>query len=203
MFTQTYLLDWLKCTHTLLDTPKSLPSLISNIHTAGIEVVFDLEIIRHNLTSSTSLPANLESLCRANESIVVPSLPILFKSFIFSVRKNRGALFGQTSGGTTGPGSTGVADEVRRVTTAFFISSMGLIDHTEYDFDGLAEDTFWQARVKLLEIVDQEAIFSRAGAQTDAEAEIVLTRNGENATKALTKKFQGLFLINKWDSALY
>jgi hypothetical protein len=68
---------------------------------------------------------------------------------------------------------------------------MALVDEAD-DSD---EDMVWETRVRLLDIVDKEALFRSAGAHIGNEAEAILRRSGNIAIEAVPSASQGAFYL--------
>ena len=74
---------------------------------------------------------------------------------------------------------------------AFFASCMALVDQT----GDAEEDEVWETRIGVLEIVDQEMLFSSIGVESEAEA--VFRRSGDVAIEALVSVSQGLAALDE------
>ncbi|KAK0233389.1 Urb2/Npa2 family-domain-containing protein [Armillaria fumosa] len=164
-FTQMYLRDWM--TYTTSITATSV--LGENIYAAGVEILFCLDILRQSVDSEITF---FEALEGVNMPSLLGNLPRLFRSFVISVKRFRGALFGQGSSRQ----STGGVEEARAAGMRFFISSQRLLNAS-----GL-EVTAWTAQVELLKVINDEALFSSS--QRDLEG--VFTKIIGNAISVLS-----------------
>jgi hypothetical protein len=68
---------------------------------------------------------------------------------------------------------------------------MALVDQT----GDAEEDEVWETRIGVLEIVDQEMLFSSIGVESEAEA--VFRRSGDVAIEALVSVSQGLAALDE------
>jgi hypothetical protein len=128
-FTQTHFESWLKCL--------SCPTLGENIFATGTEILFNLEILRHHQTTSSSGLALPSHFPPGN----IPFLPRIFVSYLHAIKKHRNALFGQ------GSDSLKAASDLKFAGIGFFTSCLASLDGSE---------VAWEVRRKLLDIVDQE-----------------------------------------------
>jgi hypothetical protein len=133
-FVQAHLENWIECI--------SCSTLSEITFTAGIEIVFNLEILRQNLAPGSSSPSIISYLPPQR------SLPVvlrLFNAYIHELKKHRNTLFNQGSNSIKG------VDDFKTAGMAFFSSCLVLFDDSEVS---------WEVKGKLLGIVDQENIFS-------------------------------------------
>ncbi|SJL05929.1 uncharacterized protein ARMOST_09265 [Armillaria ostoyae] len=164
-FTQMYLRDWMSYT-----TTKTATSVLrENIYAAGVEILFCLDILRQSVDGEITF---FEALEGVDIPSLLGNLPRLFRSFVTSVKRFRGALFGQGSSRQ----STGGVEEARAAGMRFFISSQPLLN-----VSGL-EVRAWTAQVELLKVISDEALFSSS--QRDLEG--VFTVVIENAISVLS-----------------
>ncbi|OBZ78847.1 hypothetical protein A0H81_00559 [Grifola frondosa] len=98
-------------------------------------------------------------------------MPRLFKSYVESIKRYKGALFSQ--GSNQAPGH--ISEQVQVTGMAYYALSNSLLDLNASD------ERSWRARVKLLEIVETENLFSAK----DDEARRLLRQNGDLATEVL------------------
>ncbi|KAK0505923.1 Urb2/Npa2 family-domain-containing protein, partial [Armillaria luteobubalina] len=164
-FTQMYLRDWMSYTTSITATSV----LGENIYAAGVEILFCLDILRQSVDSEITF---FEALEGVDMPSLLGNLPRLFRSFVTSVKRFRGALFGQGSSRQ----STGGVEEARTVGMRFFISSQPLLN-----VSGL-EVGAWTAQVELLKVINDEALFSNS--QRDFEG--VFTKIIEDAISVLS-----------------
>ncbi|KAK0245997.1 Urb2/Npa2 family-domain-containing protein [Armillaria nabsnona] len=164
-FTQMYLRDWMTYTTTITATSV----LGENIYAAGVEILFCLDILRQSVDGEFAF---FEALEGVDMPSLLGNLPRLFRSFVNSVKRFRGALFGQGSSRQ----STGGVEEARAAGMRFFISSQPLLN-----VSGL-EVRAWTAQVELLKVINEEALFSSS--QRDLEE--VFTEVIENAISVLS-----------------
>ncbi|KAK0198611.1 Urb2/Npa2 family-domain-containing protein [Armillaria mellea] len=164
-FTQMYLRDWMAYTTTV--TPTSV--LGENIYAAGVEILFCLDILRQSVDGEITF---FEALEGVDMPSLLDNLPRLFRSFVTSVKRFRGALFGQGSSRQ----STGGVEDARAAGMRFFISSQPLLN-----VSGL-EVRAWTAQVELLKVINDEVLFSSS--QRDPEE--VFTKIIENAISVLS-----------------
>ncbi|KAK0208512.1 Urb2/Npa2 family-domain-containing protein [Desarmillaria ectypa] len=164
-FTQMYLCDWMSYTNAYVATS----ILRENVYAAGVEVLFSLDILRQSVDSKINFFEVLEGVDMPS---LLANLPRLFRSFITSMKRFRGALFGQGSSRQ----STGGIEGVRAAGMHFFISSQLLLNTS-----GL-EVRAWTAQVELLKVINEEALFSSS--QQDLEG--IFTKVIENAVSVLS-----------------
>ncbi|KAK0465330.1 Urb2/Npa2 family-domain-containing protein [Desarmillaria tabescens] len=164
-FTQMYLGDWM----TYISTDVAASILGENIYTAGVEILFSLDILRQSVDGDLTLFEVLEGV---NMSSLLVNLPRLFRSFVTSVKRFRGALFGQGSSRQ----SIGGIEEVRSAGMHFFISSQPLLNASGLEVEA------WTAQVELLKVINEEALFT--GSQRDLEG--IFTKVIENAISVLS-----------------
>ncbi|KAF5312634.1 hypothetical protein D9619_003319 [Psilocybe cf. subviscida] len=149
LFLQSHLCDWLQRVSTAQTTPPSALEML--IVDAGVETLFNLDVLRqiHDSKSDMALLEHLQTLLASKQFLVLQSSPQLLAHYIRSIKKHRGALFGQGS-------QLGASlDEVHQFAMNFFISMANLIGDNDSD-----EET-WRARVGLLEVIKSENIFNR------------------------------------------
>lgn len=70
---------------------------------------------------------------------------------------------------------------------ALFMACIALVDQVQ----GVDDELIWDTRVKLLEIVDKEMLFSSSGVQMVDDAEGVLRSNGKLAIEAIAHAADG------------
>ncbi|KAG7450276.1 uncharacterized protein BT62DRAFT_962067 [Guyanagaster necrorhizus] len=164
-FTQMYLCDWIAYT-----SPEAASSILGeNIYAAGVEILFSLDILRQSVDGEIAFFDVLEGVDKPS---LLGNLPRIFRSFVTTAKRFRGALFGQGSSRQ----STGGVEEVRAAGMCFFVSSQPLLDAS-----GL-EARAWRAQVGLLKVIDEEALFSNS--QRDFEG--VFAKVVENAISVLS-----------------
>lgn len=133
------------------DDASQVLTIRSEAYDAGIETMFNLEVLRQVADNSDqSLEEALARVITQREDISVHALPRLFHSYIAAIRKYRGALFGQTSSHT----SSGSLEQVKVATLKFFATASSLACSI-----GNAQ-AIWQIKLALLQVVDAEGLFS-------------------------------------------
>ena len=185
-FTQDYLLSWAECTNNIADASlsSSLRILLSNIFSTGTELLFALDILRQS--HLTSLLPTLKEHAQEQSTVVLRSLPRLFISYITLVRRYRGSLFGQLSGGSWTPSN--VTQQVKDVALGFLASCLEIIE--ESTDGGTSEEVKYRTRLDLLEMVDREMLMT-TGSQSNTEVERMLKKMAGNAAESLTPSGRG------------
>jgi hypothetical protein len=172
---QLQLHNWLHAVAKDFGTHKSLKTIIVE---AGIDTIFNLDILRQSQDGSTesTLLQNLRTLNKSREELVMETLPQIYDHYIHSLKKHRGALFGQGSqhyGGTA-------LDELHGAGIRFFISCEGMLRDDQ-------TSVVWATRIALLQIVNQENLFYRKQPDT----QVVLDQLLQTSLTALNDSWQG------------
>ncbi|KAG6832211.1 hypothetical protein H0H92_004176 [Tricholoma furcatifolium] len=191
----TFVHTCLPCWLELVSLSTSEVTVPDAIYDACIETLFNLDSLRR-ITDSKADEILFEAIapvCVSNSNVYTV-LPRIFASYIESMKKYRGALFGQ--GSTLGP-SAGIS-ELQTQGMQFAASCFSLLD-----VDGTSNQT-WSARVALLEIIDKENIFDRRNAHSTALFQRVIdlallkvdVRNGFHLDEYCIKCFSTLARID-------
>ena len=171
---QSHLYNWL---HAAAKDFGVHESLKNGIVDAGIDTIFNLDILRQSQDTESALLQNLRTLNKSHGEIVMETLPQIYGHYIRSLKKHRGALFGQ------GPlHSEGIAsDEFHGAGVRFFVACEGMLrDHDQ-------TSRVWAIRISLLQIVNQENLLH--GKQPDTQA--VLNQLLETSLTALDDSWKG------------
>ncbi|KAF9480438.1 hypothetical protein BDN70DRAFT_931712 [Pholiota conissans] len=150
-FLQSYLKPWLQVVSDEYCTSNEM--LKTSVLDAGIETLFNLDILRQNIDSKAdhSLVEHLQVLSSTEKGLVYTHIQSILVYYIQAIRKHRGALFSQGSSQSQGAS----LDELHEYGTQFFISLLGLVQESERD------TLAWTTRASLLEVVDKENLFNR------------------------------------------
>ncbi|KAG6845669.1 hypothetical protein H0H87_005876 [Tephrocybe sp. NHM501043] len=159
-FLQSVLPKWLE----LVTLPSSDAVLSGTIYDAGIETLFNLDVLRRARDSRTENDF-FEAMAPVLTSnvTVYAVLPRLFASFIEYIKKNRGTLVQSSTPGTS-------SAEIQTQGMQFLTSCLLLLDF----HDNL--DQTWSARVGLLKVVEQESLFDRSNTEASALLEHIIGR---------------------------
>ncbi|KAI8995332.1 Urb2/Npa2 family-domain-containing protein [Trametes punicea] len=172
LFLEKYVDFWLKLATWSCGRESVQPQLASDIYDAGIETMFGLELLKpaadrkHDL----ALADALERILRTSPEIVLRPLPRMFKSYVHTIRRHRGALFGQGSSQALGQ----VVDQFQAVAIGFYSLCSNLARAG-------GEGMYWRCRVSLLEVVEKENLFN----SKDDDAKTLLRQDGDLAIDAL------------------
>ncbi|KAH0590433.1 hypothetical protein H2248_000586 [Termitomyces sp. 'cryptogamus'] len=171
VFLQNYLPHWLEL-HALSGSHAAFSDVV---YDAGIETLFNLDILRRSRDSKTDteLFEAIAPVLTSNADVYAV-LPRLFASYIESIKKYRGALVSQSSSQT--PGSANA--EIQTKGIQFLASCLLLLDAHEQSVKT------WSARVALLKVVDKESLFDRR----NTEAAMVLDRAIGHALESIDIK---------------
>lgn len=175
-FLQSHLYNWL---HAVAKDFGIHESLKDSIVDAGIDTIFNLDILRQSQDGNTesSLLQNLRTLNKSHGEIVMESLPQIYGHYIHSLKKHRGALFGQGPLHSEGP----VFDELHGAGMRFFVACEGMLrDHDQ-------TSRVWAIRITLLQIVNQENPFHR----NQPDTQVVLNQLLETSLRALDDSWKG------------
>lgn len=169
-FLQLHLYHWLHAVAKDFGTHESLKSCIVE---AGIDTIFNLDILRQSQDGNTesALLQNLRTLDKSHGKLVMETLPQIYVHYTHSLKRHRAALFGQ---GSQHSGRTGL-DELHGAAVRFFVSCEEMLrDHDQ-------TSQVWATRIALLQIVYQENFFHRKQPDT----QVVLHQLLENSLTAL------------------
>ncbi|KAF9535580.1 Urb2/Npa2 family-domain-containing protein [Crepidotus variabilis] len=146
MFLQKYLSIWLQAVSTT-----EAQDVRQAILLAGVDVIFNLEVLRHEQSTKANpaIIASLQILANQDSSLLHKSLPTLFSHYVQTCTRHRGALFSQGSHNHTRI----PLDKPRETAMVFFSSILNLVGDSE-------DVSAWEARFALLEIVDRENLFN-------------------------------------------
>jgi hypothetical protein len=128
---------------------------MEDVYTAGIETIFCIDILRQ-LSEATSDNNLFTCLSQIKSNSALVALPRLFSSFCGCIRRSRGTLFGSKNDIST----TGSLDQLRLVGMRFYASCDQFLQSSEANV--------WSTRAALLNIVEQENLFSAAHAENSA-----------------------------------
>jgi len=128
-------------------------SLFDIVSDAGLETLFNLDVLRQSYDPKTEHPLleHLRKLLLIERDNTLIILPKLCANYIISIKKHRGALFGQ---GSQSQPEAALA-EFHEAGLRFFILLLSLVNYTHRD------TLTWKTRLSLLQIVDQENLFDR------------------------------------------
>lgn len=146
---------------------------------AGIDTIFNLDILRHSQDGNTefALLEHLRTLNKSQGELVTQTLPQIYDRYIQSLKKYRGALFSQGSQHY----EVTALDELHVAGVRFFISCEGMLrDHDE-------TCPVWATRIALLQIVNKENLFHRKQPDT----QVVLDQLLQSSLTALNDSWQG------------
>ncbi|KAH9937475.1 Urb2/Npa2 family-domain-containing protein [Fomitopsis serialis] len=175
-FLQTHFLHWLRCIQhgtRLLDVQHAT---ICDIYSAGIETLFSVDILRNveDHKCDAALKDAISKCLPSSAKVVLRALPLLFASFVPTLKKNRNTLFSQGSNNAAGHAST----QVQLAGLAFYALCENILSAAPSPDSPLT----WDARVSLLEIVDSESLYNAS----DANSTEVLRSSGGMAVRTLT-----------------
>jgi len=174
-FLQSHLHNWL---HAVAKDFGIHDPLKSGIIEAGIDTIFNLDILRQSQdgNTETALLQSLRTLNKSHGEIVMETLPQIYVHYIHSLKRHRGALFGQ---GSQHSGGTAL-DELHDAGVGFFVSCEAMLrDHDQ-------TSRVWATRIALLQIVNQENLFHRKQLTT----QVVLNQLLETSLTALNDSWK-------------
>ncbi|KAI0374393.1 hypothetical protein BV20DRAFT_977085 [Pilatotrama ljubarskyi] len=173
LFLQKHLESWLQATTRYSEGEAVHSPLASDIYDAGIETIFGLDILKPSADQKheSALADALERTLKVSPEIVLRPLPRLFASYVHTLKRHKGALFGQ--GSSQAPGQT--ADQLQVAAMAFYAACCALTQAG-------ADDLSWSCRVALLGVVEREHLVN----PKDDNAKARLRRDGDMAVEALT-----------------
>ncbi|KAI0670121.1 Urb2/Npa2 family-domain-containing protein [Trametes maxima] len=172
LFLQKHLDVWLRVATRDNERTGVQPPLTSDVYDAGIDTIFGLDILRPSIDQKhdTALAGALERILGTESRTVLRPLPRLFASYVQTVKRHKGALFGQGSSQSSGQ----VADQVQVASMAFHAVCDALARSGD-------DQEYWRCRVALLEVVERENLLSLK----DEDAKTLLRQDGDIAVQAL------------------
>jgi hypothetical protein len=175
-FLQSHLFNWL---HAVAKDFGIHESLKDGIVDAGIDTLFNLDVLRQSQDGNTesALLQNLRTLNKSHGEIVIESLPQIYGHYIHSLKKHRGALFGQGPLHSEGTAS----DEFLSAGVRFFVACEGILRDQDQT------SRVWAIRISLLQIVNQENLFHR----NQPDTQVALNQLIETSLTALDDSWEG------------
>ncbi|KZT06756.1 uncharacterized protein LAESUDRAFT_774312 [Laetiporus sulphureus 93-53] len=173
-FLQNHFGHWLQCIGGG-DISELERSLVSMIYSAGVETLLSVDVLRTLDDTKCDLALKEALLTSTSQmpDVVLKVIPRLFGSFIQSIKRNKNALFSQSSKQTSGTLSL----QTQTAGAAFF----ALCDELLVSDSGHRTASVWPTRIALLAIVDGEAIYD----VRDENATRILRQNSDLAVEAL------------------
>ncbi|TFK57438.1 hypothetical protein OE88DRAFT_1651155 [Heliocybe sulcata] len=185
-FVQSHLSNWLSCTGGCGSTTAEVP-LLSSVYSVGIETLFNLDMLRNLMSvtpiTSDALFSNLLNLVKSSPETVTRNVPDLFLSYVQAIKRHRSADFGS---GSSGQANAGLVGQIQGAGLRFFVACDVILRDSPED-----SPAAWTARVRLLQIVEQEALFGGqvqgfgSSGETDEEAHLMLKQIVTDAIKIL------------------
>ncbi|KAI9066632.1 hypothetical protein FKP32DRAFT_1589329 [Trametes sanguinea] len=172
-FLQKYLQSWLQVTTRSCEGQDAQPQLVSDIYDAGIDTLFGLDLLKPaaDQKHDSALADAFEHILQVSSDIVLRPLPRLFASYVQTIKRHKGALFGQGSNQASGQ----AADQLQAIAMGFY-ALCGTLARA------VTDDVSWRCRVALLEVVEKENLFNAK----DNDAKALLRQDGEVATETLS-----------------
>ncbi|CCM02194.1 uncharacterized protein FIBRA_04274 [Fibroporia radiculosa] len=176
-FLQHHIFDWLQCIKPGVDSQQWHQSLASEIFVTGIETFFNLDILRalDDKKCDATFKETLLKLSVTSPSAVIDVFPSLYQSFMQSIKRYKGALFGQSSGRAVSTGNAIV--QLQTAGMAF----LSCLDEVITSASSTQHVLVWRTRVELLAIVHNENLYNA----DDEDATRTLRHIGELAIAAL------------------
>lgn len=166
----------------MLESTPETKSLLDLIYNAGVETLFNLDILRHTHDAKSEDPIfNAVKAISTLDTKVLTCLPRLFTSYVHVLQKHRGALFSQASSQLPGAAT----EELQASGMHFLASCKSLLDVVESDAQT------WSIKVALLRLVNHEGFYNRN--QADAS---VLHHIIESALEILGTRWNGDYFLN-------
>lgn len=183
-FLQSYLQPWLEFVAATVEHSASSLLLLKNSFTAGIETIFNFDILRttQDNKSESLLFDAFRSLKPTSRNVVLQTLPRIFEAYILAIRKYRNTLFSHGSNQVAGAAAL---DELHTAGMHFFALCQGLLEEEGPD------KLCWEIRDALLVLVERENLFHKK----QLTAESVLNRNIELSLQALDLMSKGECLV--------
>ncbi|KDR84752.1 hypothetical protein GALMADRAFT_217814 [Galerina marginata CBS 339.88] len=146
-FLQSHLKSWIQSLERSF--PSHFASLKSSILEAGVETIFNLDILRQSNDSKAehSLVEHLRSFLAEDRDLVLKIIPDLYACYLTAIKKRRGALFSQSS-----QSQLGGLEELHEAGLRFFVSVYTLMDDSHQDYHA------WDTRLLLLQTVERANI---------------------------------------------
>ncbi|OSD05999.1 hypothetical protein PYCCODRAFT_1431820 [Trametes coccinea BRFM310] len=173
LFLQKYLQSWLQVATRTCEGEVAQPQLSSDIYDAGIETLFGLDLLKPaaDQKHDSALADAFERILQVSSEIVLRPLPRLFASYVQTIKRHKGALFGQGSNQASGQ----VADQLQANAMGFYALCSTLARAG-------TDDVSWRCRVALLEVVEKENLFNAQ----DNDAKALLRQDGDVAAEWLS-----------------
>ncbi|KAL7285691.1 hypothetical protein ACG7TL_000796 [Trametes sanguinea] len=173
LFLQKYLQSWLQVATRMCEGEVAQPQLSSDIYDAGIETLFGLDLLKPaaDQKHDSALADAFERILQVSSEIVLRPLPRLFASYVQTIKRHKGALFGQGSNQASGQ----VADQLQANAMGFYALCSTLARAG-------TDDVSWRCRVALLEVVEKENLFNAQ----DNDAKALLRQDGDVAAEWLS-----------------
>jgi hypothetical protein len=148
----------------LLDLPPEYLRLYQNIYESGAETLFNLDILRQLSDSRPTDQSKIlfshlhkaRSLSSENVS-TLSAIPLLFSSYVQAIKRYRGAVFNQYSNTAN---VAALNDELHSASMRFFANCEAVVVGGDANGGRAKEIGVWHARLKLLETVLDERLFS-------------------------------------------
>ncbi|KZT74833.1 hypothetical protein DAEQUDRAFT_659162 [Daedalea quercina L-15889] len=186
-FLQHHFLHWLQCSqYGNLHGAAQCP-LISEIYSAGTETLFSVDVLRNidDHMCDATLKDALRKALSSSTKAVLRALPSLFASFVLSLKRNRNALFSQSSNNAAGHSST----QVQVDGLAFY----ALCEENIIASPSSHVPLMWDTRIALLKTVDSESLYHAS----DANGTMVLRDSGSLAIRVLTSSREDAVYVDK------
>lgn len=135
----------------LLSSP-SHSALLECIYTSGAECLLNLDVLRDSKCEVALFNA-FENIA---PELIMPSMPRLFSSYIRTLRKNRGAIFGQGSSHKLDS-----LEEFRESALRFFSLYQPILNKATNKSEA------WRTMTRLLDVINQENLFSSRHVQSE------------------------------------
>ncbi|EPQ60931.1 hypothetical protein GLOTRDRAFT_118975 [Gloeophyllum trabeum ATCC 11539] len=184
-FVKSHMPQWIKCA-VCLDSAAPISRLLKAVYAAGVDTLFNLDILRHFATntemSSDALFRALMGLVKPSLEAVTAAVPDLFLSYSQAIKKYRSAIF---SSGSSSQTNLTLLEQVQASALRFFVSCEGILRASPEDFPAV-----WKARVRLLEVIDQEDLSGpaqtfRSNALKDEEVDLIQNKITQDAVAIL------------------
>ncbi|KAF8624871.1 hypothetical protein AX15_005748 [Amanita polypyramis BW_CC] len=182
LFLQHHLPHWLECV-ARMPTNSTYGQLQDSIYSAGVETLFNLEVLRqsHDSRSGGFILNALKSAAESSRDTVISMLPRLFSSFLQVIKKYRTTLFGQGSNQPVGA----TTNEFNVSGIRFFVTCQALLD------DRQSSTEAWSVRNALLDILRENHLFNRSV----PEAELSVNQINDLAIQALSAQNQPSIIL--------
>ena len=176
LFTDHHLSKWIE--YIGVTQHKSLEHVV---YTAGVDTLFNLEMLRAFIGGNDTLDSLLHSLNKSSGSYT--ALPRLYVSFIHSLRRHQNAVFSQNS-----------SHEAGTITEQVQLSGMYFYQRAEAIL--LTEDLpqIWQSRHAILQLIEREHLRLRK----DENGDSVLGTTASLVISASDRKGKAQSLNYSW-----